>query len=251
MFYSGGMKMKRRNFLGGIAGLSAGLILGGCSDTKGLTSMEKSSLSNRDEEAKGAPVTATEDLMREHGILRRVLFVYSDTAEKLRHGDRASLLENLHKAAGLFQSFGEDYHEKKLEEAYIFPLVKKSHSQASGYPDILTIQHNRGREITNYILSVTQNAKLNDTDAEHLAGAMKSMVRMYRAHAAKEDTVVFPAWKETLSEEQLDDMGEMFEHIEHQQFGKDGFETAVRQIASIETELGLADISQFTAGPIV
>jgi hemerythrin superfamily protein len=76
---------------------------------------------------------------------------------------------------------------------------------------------------------------------------MISMVRMYRPHAAREDTIVFPAWKDILSEEQLDEMGEKFEQIEHQQFGEDGFENAVRQIASIEAELGLADLSQFTA----
>jgi len=26
----------------------------------------------------------------------------------------------------LFRSFGEDYHEKKLEEAHIFPTIKKA-----------------------------------------------------------------------------------------------------------------------------
>jgi hypothetical protein len=44
-------------------------------------------------------------------------------------------------------------------------------------------------------------------------------------------------------------MGEMFEEIEHQQFGKDGFEDAVAQIAQIEGALGMADIAQFTAPP--
>ena len=79
---------------------------------------------------------------------------------------------------------------------------------------------------------------------------MISMVRMYRPHAAREDTIVFPAWKDILSEEQLDEMSEKFEDIEHQQFGEDGFENAVRQIASIEADLGMADLSQFTPKPI-
>jgi hypothetical protein len=37
--------------------------------------------------------------------------------------------------------------------------------------------------------------------------------------------------------------------MEHQQFGDDGFETAVKQISEIEWGLGLADIAQFTAPP--
>jgi hypothetical protein len=37
-----------------------------------------------------------------------------------------------------------------------------------------------------------------------------------------------------------------FEDIEREQFGKDGFEMAVRQISDIEAALGLADLAQFT-----
>jgi hypothetical protein len=49
-----------------------------------------------------------------------------------------------------------------------------------------------------------------------------------------------------MSRHQLDEMGETFEDIEKQQFGKDGFDDAVKQITQIEQTLGLADISQFT-----
>ena len=76
---------------------------------------------------------------------------------------------------------------------------------------------------------------------------MDSLVRMYRAHAAREDTIIFPAWKQTLTAKQLDELNDKFEEIEHQQFGGDGFEDAVRQIGDIEGNLGLADLAQFTA----
>jgi hypothetical protein len=42
-------------------------------------------------------------------------------------------------------------------------------------------------------------------------------------------------------------MNEKFEDIEHQQFGEDGFENALKQIAEIEQSLGLSDLAQFTA----
>lgn len=44
-------------------------------------------------------------------------------------------------------------------------------------------------------------------------------------------------------------MGELFEEIEHKQFGKDRFEDAVAQIAHIEGALGIADIAHFTPPP--
>jgi len=55
--------------------------------------------------------------------------------------------------------------------------------------------------------------------------------------------------KQTMTGKQLDEMNDKFEDIEHEQFGEDGFEDAVKQISAIENSLGLADIEQFTAPP--
>jgi hemerythrin-like domain-containing protein len=196
-------------------------------------------------------VTATEDLMREHGVLRRALLVYAETIPKLRADASSVSPDALQKTAKLFRSFGEDYHEKKLEEAYIFPAVKKGGGAAAALPDILVTQHNRGREITDYIVSVTASGKLNAVNGETLAQALVGLVRMYEHHAALEDTILFPAWKDTMSEKQQDEIADKFEDIEQQQFGEDGYEDAVKQIADIETTLGLNDLSQFTAPPLV
>jgi hemerythrin-like domain-containing protein len=132
-----------------------------------------------------------------------------------------------------------------LEQAYIFPALRKSQSPAGALVATLIAQHDRGREITDYIRAATSKGKIGD--AEALAGAFETFDLMYENHAAREDTIVFPAWKEGLSERQLREMGETFEDIEHRQFGKDGFEEAVKQIAAIEEALGFADLAQFTA----
>jgi hemerythrin-like domain-containing protein len=244
------MESNRRDLLVGISSLSAGLILSGCGGAN-KSSSETQSSSKQNEETKGGEVTATEDLMREHGVLRRALFVYSEVAVKLRSKPSTIAPDALQKTAQLFRAFGEEYHEKKLEEVYIFPAVKNGGGEAAGYPDILVAQHQRGREITEYILSMTQGGKLSANNAEPLARALESLVRMYRAHAAREDTIVFPAWKQTLTAQKLDEMNDKFEEIEHQQFGEDGFERAVKQIADIEHRLGLADLAQFTAPPLM
>jgi hemerythrin-like domain-containing protein len=194
-------------------------------------------------------VGAVEDLIREHGVLRRALLVYEETAPKLRTDPGSVPPDALNRTAELFRTFGEDYHEKKLEEAYIFPAVKKADGPAASLADVLKAQHDRGREITDYILAVTGQGTIGAGDAEPLARAFDSFVRMYQNHTAREDTVVFPAWKRALSNRQLHDMGETFEDIEKQQFGHDGFEDAVMQMGGIEQALGLADLARFTAPP--
>ena len=177
------------------------------------------------------------------------MLVYSATAIRLHGNPSAIAPDALQKTAKLFKAFGEDYHEKKLEEAYIFPAVKKAGGEAANYADVLVVQHNRGREITDYIISVTKGAKLGASNAEQLAKSLEAFVLMYRNHAAREDTIIFPAWKQTMTGKQLDEIGDKFEDIEHEQFGEDGFEDAVKQISAIEGTLGLTDIAQFTAPP--
>ncbi len=116
----------------------------------------------------------------------------------------------------------------------------------SVYADILIEQHNRGREITDYILSVTSSGKISSVHTEPLAQGFDSFVLMYQNHAAREDTIVFPAWKKNFTDKQLDEIGDQFEDIEHKMVGKDGFEDAEKKISGIEASLGFADLAQFT-----
>jgi hemerythrin-like domain-containing protein len=197
-------------------------------------------------ERKEPEVTATEDLMREHGVLRRALLVYFETAPRIRSQAGSVDASTLYQTAQLFRDFGENYHERMLEEQHIFPIVSKGSGEAAKYPAILIAQHARGREVTDYILAVTKSGKIASGNAEPLARALDSFVRMYQNHAAREDTIVFPAWKTHFNEKQLDELSDQFEEIEHKMFGKDGFDDAVAKIASIEAQLGLADLAQFT-----
>src|SRR6266545_2677352 len=90
--------------------------------------------------SKEPEVTATEDLMREHGVIRRALRVYAQLADKLRKSPASVDAAALHKTAQLFRTFGEDYHERMLEEQHIFPIVRKMKGEAAKYPDVLIAQ---------------------------------------------------------------------------------------------------------------
>ena len=118
---------------------------------------------------------------------------------------------------------------------------------AAGYVDVLVDQHTRGREITDYLLSITKADRIPSNSVEPLAKALESFVRMYDHHAAIEDTVVFPAWKTAIGQAEFDELGEKFEEIEHQQFGDDGFEAALKRMEEIETSLGMSNLDMFTA----
>jgi hypothetical protein len=69
---------------------------------------------------------------------------------------------------------------------------------------------------------------------------------MYRPHAAREDTVLFPAFRRIATPHEYDSLGEQFEDQEHQLFGEDGFEKIVDEVASLEEKMGIEDLAQFT-----
>lgn len=211
----------------------------------GATLLACKSKEKESEKEKGE-VGATEDMMREHGVLRRALVVYREAAARLR-GQPASVSPDvLRTTTELFRAFGEEYHERKLEEEQVFPRVRKAGGPAAALVDVLVAQHDRGRRITEYLLGVCREGKVAAKAAD-VAGVLDSFARMYEAHAAHEDTVVFPAFRAAVSPKELDELGDKFEELEHAQLGKDGFEDAVRKIAAIEAELGIADLARLTA----
>jgi hemerythrin-like domain-containing protein len=244
----------RRTFL---AAISSGALLVGCRKDEAAptafaaASAHPSPSATRSEHAAGEngaeDVGAVEDLMREHGVIRRVLVVYREAASRLRTKAGAVPPDALQKAAKLMRTFGEDYHEKQLEEANIFPALVKGNGSLTGTVNTLITQHKRGREITEYVLTMTTNA-VGAQSAEPLARTLEAFARMYEEHAALEDTIVFPAWKKVLTPKELDEMGDRFEDIERKTFGKDGFEDAVEQVGAIEKSLGI-DLAGLTAPP--
>jgi hypothetical protein len=76
------------------------------------------------DEKKEEEVSPAEDLMREHGVLNRVLLIYDEAVRRLKGTgdfDPATLVAS----ARIIRRFIEDYHEK-LEEDYLFPRFEKA-----------------------------------------------------------------------------------------------------------------------------
>jgi hemerythrin-like domain-containing protein len=191
-------------------------------------------------------IPATEDMMREHGVLRRILVAYRETAGMIRANTRFDVAA-LAGAADLFRAFGEDYHEHKLEEEHVFPAVRKTGGPAATLIDTLLQQHQRGREINLFLIGTCKGGTIAEARRQDVAAALETYTRMYEAHAAQEDTVVFQAWRKSLSAHALKEASELFEDLEKAQFKGDGFDMAVDRIAGIEQRLGIADLARFTA----
>jgi hemerythrin-like domain-containing protein len=69
---------------------------------------------------------------------------------------------------------------------------------------------------------------------------------MYRPHAAREDTDVFPTLRSLVTPNEFEQIGEALEKSETEKFGADGFEKVVKKVEALEKRLGINDLSQFT-----
>ena len=186
-------------------------------------------------------VAPAEDLMREHGVLNRILLIYDDVDHRLsvRQSYPSDVLVG---AAEIIRRFIEDYHEK-LEEDYLFPRFERAGRLVELVATLRT-QHARGRALTADILQLAGQSTPHNR--VRLRDALRLFVRMYRPHEAREDTVLFPAFHGLVSPSEYDSLGDVFEDKEHQLFGARGFEGIVEHVAQLEQALGIGDLDRFT-----
>jgi hemerythrin-like domain-containing protein len=230
--------IEKRNFLKGasVAAVAAALIV-----PASFVSARAKDREGRSE--KQPEVTPPEDLMREHGVLDRVLLVYEAGLKKFdaKEDFDPAVLTN---AAQIVRDFIENYHEQSEEQA-VFPRFKKA-GKLVPLVDTLLAQHKAGRKVTETILQAAPGSRQDGDDRRRLVPAIQSFITMYRPHAAREDTELFPLLRGIVSPHEYDAMAEDFERKEHQLFGADGFEMMVQRVAGLEQSIGINDLAQFT-----
>jgi hemerythrin-like domain-containing protein len=226
----------RRAVLLGSGGVAAGAVVAGAGWVSGEMTAGAS--------PGPAVIPPDDDLMREHGVLKRVLLCYQEMAGRARAGQPLNA-RDVQDAALIIHDYIEGFHEG-LEEGYVFPRLIRA-GRVTSTVNTLLIQHARGRVITQFLLrEATAKAVASAATRAELAGAMQAFGRMYQPHEAREDTVVFPAFRQVVPASELAGLGQHFADLESQQFGTDEFTAMVSRVARIEQNLGIYDLSQFT-----
>ena len=115
---------------------------------------------------------------------------------------------------------------------------------------VLYQQHQAGRQVTAHLQEGLTPAQLGQAPGRaRVAAYLRAFTRMYRPHAAREDTVLYPAFRSVISPKEFITLGDTFEDKEEKLFGKHGFEKIVAQVADLEKQLGTYALAQFTPAP--
>jgi hemerythrin-like domain-containing protein len=220
--------------------LKSGIFIGGAA----LAGVGVLRAAEREKDKEEEEVSPAEDLMREHGVLKRVLLIYEEAIRRMMANQELSV-ETVADSAKIIRNFIEDYHEK-LEENFLFPRFEKA-GKLTDLVKTLRDQHQAGRRVTDLTLGLAKQSTIKNADERaQLADSLRQFIRMYNPHEAREDTMLFSAFRKIVSANEYASLGEDFEKKEHELFGEDGFEKMVDKVTNIEKKLGIYELAQFT-----
>lgn len=189
-------------------------------------------------------IPPTEDLMREHGLLNRLLIIYEMIVNNIDNTtDKTVLSGYVYHVAKIIHEFIEEYHER-LEEDYIFPEFEKRQLYTK-LIKTLRQQHKIGRALTKNILLISKQPVIHYNQLLQLVNNINKFIYMYRAHESREDTIVFTHFRSLVTPKEFKELGETFERIEEEKFGKDGYFTVLDKVMELEKRLGIHDLSVF------
>ncbi len=191
-------------------------------------------------------VPCTEDLMREHGILNRVLRIYEKVEDQISKKEKVDY-QLVIDAAIIVRDFIHEYHEK-LEEKHLFTIFEKKGLPLAQLTQVLREQHAAGGKVTYMIIHRAGIARTdnNSENIQKLAADLKGFVGMYRPHENREDTELFPAVRAQVTAEEYNRLTDIFEDTENEKFGKHAYEKMVNRVAEMERKLGIYEIAQYT-----
>ncbi|MGW5820330.1 hemerythrin domain-containing protein [Streptomyces noursei] len=191
------------------------------------------------------PMGAPESLMKDHGLLNRILLVYKNLLERYQKSpDEPLHSDELSVAANLMLRYIHGYHEE-MEEKFIFLRLKREHL-LTPLIDVLWRQHWGGKTLTLRLVAATAAARRHEVGAQRVQRDMAAFVRMYEPHEAREDTVVFPAWRDLVSDREFDVVREKMDAVQERVLGERGFAGALSEISAVERSLGIFRLAQYT-----
>ncbi len=196
-----------------------------------------------EEHSPPAPDSPAEQIMHQHGLIQRLVLTYDEIARRLKQGK--AVPGGALNTGAFVTRFIEGYHEK-LEEKHLFPLFQKKNEYR---PLIKTLgkQHKAGQKLAERVYFLAGRGNVSkDPVRSDLADALHKYGRMYRAHAAYEDTVLLPALRKVADDALIQKISSQFEQMTQDRLGEEGLRGVLQQLRPIEKELGIGGLNSYT-----
>ena len=202
-------------------------------------------LKARGEELEEKESSPTEDLMKEHGVIERIMLIYQRMIEKAITGQEVDV-SVIDRASKMVNEYVSKHHERD-EEKYVFPKFREA-NYIVDLVDTLEHQHNVSRALNKEVTELSaKGAEITQDEAVRLLDLCGMFVNMYLPHISRENTILFPTFFDIVSPEYVRDIKKKMEDEEEKVLGETGFRGFVGHVAKLEKEAGCHELSQYTA----
>jgi hemerythrin-like domain-containing protein len=151
-------------------------------------------------------VDAIDLLLREHELIRRMVDVLERYIARVDSGVEQGRHE-LVLLVTFFREYVDLSHHEKEESILIPALVRAGMSWDSGPIEEVRREHNLERYLTQALRHASLQAKTWSVhDRKHLVDVARSFLVFLRKHMTKEEELLFPAMRERLAAEALEDL---------------------------------------------
>lgn len=183
----------------------------------------------------------TEILMNEHRVIEQVLDCLDAMADRCERDGRIDE-EPARQAIEFFRDFADRCHHGK-EENQLFPMMEsRGFSPAAGPTAVMRSEHVQGRSLIRSMEEAIPGASQGDATAQtawvHSARGYSTMLRQ---HIEKEDTCLFPMADQALLSGDQEELGRLFDRVEHEEIGPGVHE---KYVALAEALAGRFDVAK-------
>ncbi len=189
-------------------------------------------------------VSPTELLSREHAMLTRILLAMDNVANAAAE-DMSTDVSPINRATDMIKRVVIDHHSK-FEEENIYPKFE-GNDLLSSLTEIMEDQHDQAERINQALSDLTKSGKINDeSDLDELLILCGSLKDMLTAHAAWEESVLFPAMYDLCPQDFMSQLKSKLDDAERQLLGDRGPEALYEDLDRLEEECGTHDLDAFT-----
>ncbi len=180
---------------------------------------------------------ATEILMAEHEVIKRVITALESAAAKLENG-QALRPEFFIDAADFIKGFADGCHHVK-EEQVLFKTLGDYGLPAQGGPvGVMLYEHELGRKYTRAMREAAQKLAAGDVSARaDVVRNARGYAALLRQHILKENTILFPMADRVIPASEHDAVFERFERVEHEETGEGVHEKYLALAEKLEKEV--------------
>jgi hypothetical protein len=215
--------------------------------TVGIAAFAGPALARDDAPKKASDDTLTpaEILSRNNGFLQRVMLVYETAIRRANDGgDIDPKIISI--SAETTRDFFHKYNEKAKQDL-IYPVFKKAGRMVELVNAVIA-QQAEGAKLTDRIIENAPKIHTKD-QREALADDIARFIAIYRPLIAREETDIFPTLHALTTPDDYKSLANELLKRQMAAFNQDGFETATKNIADIETKMGTHDLAQAPPTP--